>query len=117
MIGPDECGGNTMNERLRVTPEKALTVSDSAFARRALRRMFFIRAFEDACQNMSAGTGADALIAGSIHLCAGQEAIAVGACAATTDDDRIIATYRGHGWAIEAGLDPFEVLSEICHRQ
>jgi 2-oxoisovalerate dehydrogenase E1 component len=41
----------------------------------------------------------------------------VGACAALSDSDKIIATYRGHGWAIEAGLSPASVLGEICLRQ
>lgn len=104
-----------MNERPLVSAEAATASTDPDFARLALRRMAFIRGFEEACLNMSAG--AEALIAGSIHLCAGQEAIAVGACAATGDEDRILATYRGHGWAIEAGLDPFEIMSEICHRE
>lgn len=104
-----------MNERARTSAEGAAGSIDPGFARHALRRMAFIRGFEEACLNMSAG--AEALVAGSIHLCAGQEAIAVGACAATDDKDRILATYRGHGWAIEAGLDPFEILSEICHRE
>ncbi|UPJ26390.1 alpha-ketoacid dehydrogenase subunit alpha/beta [Bradyrhizobium sp. CW1] len=104
-----------MNERPHGSAEGAATSIDPEFARQALQRMAFIRCFEEACLKMSAG--ADALVAGSIHLCAGQEAIAVGACAATNDEDRILATYRGHGWAIEAGLDPFEILSEICHRE
>ncbi|MGY3078153.1 2-oxoisovalerate dehydrogenase E1 component [Bradyrhizobium sp. LM6.10] len=104
-----------MNERPHASAEAPAASIDPSFARHALQRMAFIRGFEEACLNLSAG--AEALIAGSIHLCAGQEAIAVGACAATNDDDRIIATYRGHGWAIEAGLDPFEILSEICHRE
>ncbi|WP_128948280.1 alpha-ketoacid dehydrogenase subunit alpha/beta [Bradyrhizobium nanningense] len=104
-----------MNERPHASVEGAVASIEAGFARHALRRMTFIRGFEEACLNLSAG--AEALVAGSIHLCAGQEAIAVGACAATVDHDRILATYRGHGWAIEAGLDPFEILSEICHRE
>jgi 2-oxoisovalerate dehydrogenase E1 component len=49
-------------------------------------------------------------------LCAGQEAIPVGALAALSADDQIISTYRGHGWALASGLSLVEVLGEICHR-
>ncbi|WP_347310987.1 alpha-ketoacid dehydrogenase subunit alpha/beta [Defluviimonas sp. SAOS-178_SWC] len=78
------------------------------------RRMQLIRGCEQISQDLSSGEGA--LVAGSVHLCAGQEAVPVGVCAALEEGDCISATYRGHGWAIEAGLDPFEVLSEIAHR-
>jgi 2-oxoisovalerate dehydrogenase E1 component len=85
------------------------------FALDALRRMMFIRAFEQRCWDLSISK--TPLIAGSVHLCAGQEAIPVGACAALTAVDRVIATYRGHGWALEAGLDAESVFAEICHRE
>jgi 2-oxoisovalerate dehydrogenase E1 component len=81
-------------------------------AESAYERMLFIRRFEDRAFELSlAGE-----IAGSIHLCFGQEAIPVGALAALGDDDRIIATYRGHGWALACGADPQGVMAEICHR-
>ena len=86
--------------------------TEKAFAVSAYRRMRLIRGFEQLCMDFS-GNG---LAVGSIHLCAGQEAIPVGACAALQEEDRITATYRGHGWALEAGIDPFAVLSEVCHR-
>ena len=80
-----------------------------------LRRMMFVRGFEKRCLDVS--TSANSTIAGSVHLCAGQEAIPVGACSALTDNDRVIATYRGHGWALEAGLSADAVFAEICHRE
>ncbi|MGE4249593.1 MAG: thiamine pyrophosphate-dependent enzyme [Parvibaculaceae bacterium] len=55
--------------------------------------------------------------AGSMHLCAGQEVVPLAAVAALRDGDKVLATYRGHGWALAAGLDPFELMAEICHRQ
>lgn len=71
-----------------------ITMADDAdFLRTALRRMTFVRAFEQACWDHSLGE--NPAIVGSVHLCAGQEAIPVGACAALTDADRVIATYRG----------------------
>jgi len=92
-----------------------ISENDVPFALLALERMMFIRAFEKACWDLSAG--AQPAIIGSIHLCAGQEAVPVGACAALADSDKIIATYRGHGWALESGLSPASVLGEICLRQ
>ena len=73
--------------------------------------MITIRLFEERCLALSADS-----IAGSIHLCGGQEAIPVGARAALTPDDRAVATYRGHGWAIEWGLPLDDLLAEICQR-
>jgi len=78
----------------------------------AYRRMCTIRRFEERCVEL----GAEGEIAGSIHVCAGQEAIPVGARAALGSDDRILATYRGHGWALAAGVPVVELLAEICQR-
>jgi 2-oxoisovalerate dehydrogenase E1 component len=88
---------------------------DAPFAASALRAMMFVRAFEQACWDLSISNPPQ--VAGSVHLCAGQEAVPVGACAALTAADRIIATYRGHGWALESGLDAEAVLAEVCHRE
>ena len=42
-------------------------------------------------------------LVGSAHLCIGQEAVPVGACSALLPRDAVVATYRGHGWAIARG--------------
>jgi TPP-dependent pyruvate/acetoin dehydrogenase alpha subunit len=55
-------------------------------------------------------------IAGSVHLCIGQEAIPVGACAAISPDDPVISTYRGHGWALARGVPLVELLAEALGR-
>lgn len=78
----------------------------------AYRRMCEIRRFEERCVEL----GAEGEIAGSIHVCAGQEAIPVGARAALEPDDRLLATYRGHGWALAAGVPLEDLLAEICQR-
>jgi TPP-dependent pyruvate/acetoin dehydrogenase alpha subunit len=68
-------------------------------------RMVTIREFENhAAQLRSKGT-----IVCSLHLCNGQEAIAVGARAALGPADTVNATYRGHHWAIACGT-PIEAL-------
>ena len=36
------------------------------------------------------------------------------ALAALREDDPVVCTYRGHGWALAAGLDPEAVMAEIC---
>jgi 2-oxoisovalerate dehydrogenase E1 component len=77
----------------------------------AYRRMLTIRHFEQRCFDLSAES-----IAGSIHLCGGQEAIPVGARMVLRPDDRAVCTYRGHGWAIEWGIPLTTLLAEICQR-
>ncbi len=94
---------------------KPLKAEDVDFARDAYRAMLFTRAIEQHCLDLSVQTPPG--VAGSIHLCAGQEAIPVGAMAALDKKtDRAIATYRGHGWALAGSLTPEEVLAEIRHR-
>ena len=71
----------------------------------AYRLMVTIREFENhAARLRSQGT-----IVCSLHLCNGQEAIAVGARAALGPLDPVVATYRGHHWAIASGT-PLEAL-------
>jgi len=80
----------------------------------AYRGMQTIRMFEQQVLQLSRGDAPE--VVGSVHLCAGQEAIPVGALAALNPDDRVVATYRGHGWALESGITPDELMAEICHR-
>ncbi|MEV5968090.1 thiamine pyrophosphate-dependent enzyme [Kribbella sp. NPDC051952] len=71
-----------------------------------------IRRFEERCLQLSR----DGVVAGSMHLCLGQEAVPVGALRALGDEDRILATYRGHGWALACGVGIDGLLAEICQR-
>jgi TPP-dependent pyruvate/acetoin dehydrogenase alpha subunit len=50
---------------------------------------------------------------GTIHQCQGQEATAVGVCAALRPDDFITSTFRGHGHALAKGLSVQEMLDEL----
>ena len=76
------------------------------------RAMAIIRAFEDRCMELkTAGE-----IPGSIHLCSGQEAIPVGAMRALRPGDAVSATYRGHGWAIAAGISLVDLFAELFGR-
>lgn len=76
----------------------------------AMRR---IRSFEE----RALALGKEGLSAGSMHFCVGQEAIPVGACAALGQADRVVATYRGHGWALARGVPVERLLAEVCHRE
>jgi len=89
--------------------------ADTNFLRDAYIRMLQIRQFEAEATELTRGD--TPAIAGSIHPCAGQEAIPVGTIAALRSDDRVLATYRGHGWVLESGITPVELMSEMCHRQ
>ena len=76
------------------------------------RSMVLVRRFEERVLDLRR----ERMVEGSIHPCAGQEAIPVGACAALGADDRVVATYRGHGWAVARGVPLDRLLAEICHR-
>jgi len=57
------------------------------------------------------------LIVGASHVYAGQEAVAVGACAAIREDDYIASTHRGHGHCLAKGGKLPEMMAELCGRE
>ena len=65
-----------------------------------LDRMIRIREFEEGVRFLFL----EGAMPGTIHQCQGQEATAVGVCAALRPDDFITSTFRGHGHAIAKGL-------------
>jgi pyruvate dehydrogenase E1 component alpha subunit len=74
-----------------------------------LRELLRIRRFEEkAAELYSLGK-----IRGFLHLYIGEEACAVGAMQALTEDDRIVATYRDHGHALARGLPPGALMAEM----
>lgn len=78
-----------------------------------LRTMILIRKFEDLVQSLFLRGE----VYGSTHLCSGQEAVSVGVAAALGPDDRIAATYRGHGHALACGMSPQKFLDELIGRE
>lgn len=88
--------------------------SEFEFARRMLTQVAYVRAFE--AKALSLTQTSPPRVLGSMHFCAGQEVVPLAAVAALRDDDQILATYRGHGWALAAGLTPKSVMGEICHK-
>src|ERR1017187_10322762 len=82
-------------------------------ALRLLRSMQLIRTFEEQVRNLYSG-GA---IPGLVHLCAGQEAVAVGVCSLLGADDMIASTHRGHGHCLAKGADVGRLMAEIMGRR
>jgi len=84
-------------------------VDDPAFLRGLYERMVTIREFEDGVKFLFL----EGSMPGTIHQCQGQEATAVGVCAALGPDDFITSTFRGHGHALAKGLSVEELLFEL----
>ena len=74
-----------------------------------LEQMIRIREFEEGVRFLFL----EGAMPGTIHQCQGQEATAVGVCAALRPDDFITSTFRGHGHAIAKGLSEQELLDEL----
>lgn len=56
-------------------------------------------------------------IYGSVHLCVGEEAAAVGSCFALKETDYLLPTHRGHGQVISKGSDIKTLLSEVAAKE
>jgi len=74
-----------------------------------LRGMLEIRLFEEETQRLFNRN----LVRGSTHLCIGQEAVAVGACAPLRNTDAMLCTYRGHGAVLAMGAPLDRTFAEI----
>ena len=72
--------------------------------------MSFIRAFERRLNELFLSGE----LAGTTHLCIGQEACAVGTCCALTPADAVFSNHRGHGHLLARGAKPERVMAEIC---
>ncbi len=72
-----------------------------------------IRFFEETVSELRKAS----IIVGSVHLGNGQEAIAVGAVGARRAGDRVVATYRGHGWALACGVSAVSLFAELLGRE
>jgi acetoin:2,6-dichlorophenolindophenol oxidoreductase subunit alpha len=75
-----------------------------------VRHMVTIRLFEDRAEKLHT----DGLIGGPFHSSAGQEAVAVGVCAALREDDVITSTHRGHGHLIAKGARLAPMCAELA---
>lgn len=75
--------------------------------------MLEIRCFEEKVYDLYGQN----LVPGTIHLYAGQEAVAVGVCANLREDDYITSTHRGHGHCIAKGAQLNRVMAEILGKK
>ena len=76
------------------------------------RTMLTIRRFEERVVDLVNANE----IAGVTHEYVGQEAVAVGVCAALNADDVITSTHRGHGHLIAKGADVGRMYAELLGR-
>jgi pyruvate dehydrogenase E1 component alpha subunit len=77
------------------------------------RKMFEIRCFEEKVFELYGQN----LIPGTIHLYAGEEAVAVGVCSSLRKDDYITSTHRGHGHCIAKGAELKRTMAEILGKK
>ena len=86
-----------------------MSEQDRAFLLSLYERMVLIREFEETVKFLFL----EGAMPGTIHQCQGQEATAVGVCAALRAQDWITSTFRGHGHALAKGLTAQELLDEL----
>jgi len=84
-----------------------------AFLMMIYRHLYTIRVFETECITLVH----QGLIRGYFHPYLGQEAIAVGVCAALNDSDYITSTHRGHGHCIAKGADLRKMAAELMGKK
>ncbi|WP_347957498.1 thiamine pyrophosphate-dependent dehydrogenase E1 component subunit alpha [Gordonia aichiensis] len=77
-----------------------------------MARMVRIRKFEE----LAARLRMKGLIPGFLHPYIGQEAVAVGVCAALGAGDVLTSTHRGHGHILGRGADPARMYAELFAR-
>jgi len=93
---------NSIRSEPNQRTERELT---SSLARERLvemyREMLRIRYFEEKVFELYGQN----LVPGTIHLYAGEEAVAVGVCSSLREEDYVASTHRGHGHCIAKGAD------------
>ena len=87
--------------------------SDIARLETMYRDLWRIRRFEERTMELFA----KGIVKGTAHSCVGQEAIAVGACAALRETDTIVTHHRGHGHCIAKGADTTRMMAELLGRE
>jgi len=99
------------NRQVQAASPRALSapVYTREFLMMLHRRMVLIREFEEGVKFLFL----EGAMPGTIHQCQGQEATAVGVCAALDESDFITSTFRGHGHALAKGLTTEELLFEL----
>jgi pyruvate dehydrogenase E1 component alpha subunit len=91
---------------------KEIAMLDTTKQREMLRQMILIRAFEEKLDELYQSKA----MFGSTHSYRGQEAIAVGVCAALEAADLVASYHRGTGHLIAKGADLYMLLCECMGR-
>ncbi len=86
---------------------------DRAHGQHLLREMIRIRRFEE----KSAELYGAMKIRGFLHLCIGEEAVAVGVLPSIGPEDAVVSTYREHGHALARGISARAILAEMYGKQ
>ncbi len=96
----------------RRNPESPTPAADAGTARELYARMLTIRE----CEAQLNAVFARNLFPGYIHSYLGQEACAVGICAALRNDDCIVSTHRGRGHYLAKGMALGPMMAEMFGR-
>jgi pyruvate dehydrogenase E1 component alpha subunit len=95
----------------------AIAAEMAALTREQMLQMFRsmaqIRAFEYRAYELYR----EGVMRGTTHAYVGEEAIAVGVCAALRQDDTITSTHRGHGHCIAKGGDVSMMMAELLGKE
>ena len=89
--------------------EEDLSAYDAKWLTGLFRGMVLIREFEERVKYLFL----QGIMPGTIHQYQGQEACAVGVCAALGPDDVITSTHRPHGHALARGITTNAVMAEL----
>lgn len=98
-----------MSQPSEPSPSAPVAGRDPDELRRLYTEMLRIRRFEEA----AARAYTQGKISGFLHLYIGQEAIAVATAELMKPGDRVVTTYRDHGFAVALGCDTAACMAEL----
>ncbi|MBI2844185.1 MAG: thiamine pyrophosphate-dependent dehydrogenase E1 component subunit alpha [Armatimonadetes bacterium] len=78
-----------------------------------LRRMYYQMLMARRFEEQASLLFVNGELPGTVHLYAGQEAVAVGVCSALRKDDYITSTHRPHGHAVAKGIPVKALMAEL----
>ena len=92
-----------------MTPPQQTPTPDRELLLWMYERMGLVREFEERLRTLVER----GVPVGPVHFYTGQEAVAVGVCAALRSSDWIASTHRGHGHCIAKGVDVRAMMAEL----
>ncbi|GER82879.1 MAG: thiamine pyrophosphate-dependent dehydrogenase E1 component subunit alpha [Thermogemmatispora sp.] len=103
----------TSSEERPLTRDEASRARERQFWLSLYEQMLTIRLFEEQVNELYMS----AKMPGLAHLYSGEEAVAVGVCAALRRDDYITSTHRGHGHCLAKGAAVDRMFAELLGKQ